>query len=330
MQDQFKPKTMDYAKVARAYEKYNNDNCTFNGKSLSDNRPVSTFYKIKSHGADAVYTKAPIVRAIEKDIRQNLPDPSGANYEQAAMFSQKMLDMLCDDDAAIKVSKLPSNLTEVPRVHEKYEINSFCSVNPQYRANLKTLEIISNNKSGQAILNLNPGFFGGISENAKQPVELKDPYSDILEKQPAWQNVNKVGPLVGGLDLVNYSELYHPLSHHNVACGNDRLNQMPSDLLKAQTQTQLVQKGFYDKEPLELANKYEHTKPASYTLRPLDHRLTENSNMLGEPNRAVVVNAELMAEIQQAQHQREFDRGLRPDPPAPLHQSRTVYSNTPS
>jgi len=156
------------------------------------------------------------------------------------MFSQRMLDMLCDDDAAIKVSKLPSNLTEVPRVHEKYEINSFCQTNPQYRANLKTLEIIANNRSGQAILNLNPGFFGGISEKAKAQVSVKDPFADILEKQPAWQNANKHGPGVVGYDLVNYSELYHPLSHHNVTCANERLNQLPSDLLKAQTQTQLV------------------------------------------------------------------------------------------
>ena len=94
-----------------------------------------------------------------------------------------MLDMLCDDDAAIKVSKLPSNLTDVPKVHEKYEINSFCATNPQYKANLKTMEIISNNRSGQAILNLNPGFFGGVSEaHAKAQAELKDPYADILDK----------------------------------------------------------------------------------------------------------------------------------------------------
>ena len=39
---------MDYAKVAKAYEKYQNDNSTFNGKSLSDGRPLSNFYKIKS------------------------------------------------------------------------------------------------------------------------------------------------------------------------------------------------------------------------------------------------------------------------------------------
>lgn len=177
---------MDYAKVAKAYAKYNTDNSTFNGKSLSDNKAVSNFYKIKGQGADSVYTKAVHNREAERDKRQNLPDPSGKNYENAPMYSQKMLDMLCDDDVAIKVSKLPSNLTEVPKVHEKYEINSFCQTNPQYRANLKTIEIISNNKSGQAILNLNPGFFGGASEKAKQPVDLKDPYADILDKQVTW------------------------------------------------------------------------------------------------------------------------------------------------
>ena len=67
MQDQFVPKTIDYAKVAKAYEKYNSDNSTFNGKSLSDNRPISNFYKLKSQGADAVFTKAATVRAIEND-----------------------------------------------------------------------------------------------------------------------------------------------------------------------------------------------------------------------------------------------------------------------
>ena len=67
MDDPFTPKTMDYAKVARAYEKYNNDNSTFNGKSLTDNKPISNFYKIKSLGADAVYRKAHIHQASEKD-----------------------------------------------------------------------------------------------------------------------------------------------------------------------------------------------------------------------------------------------------------------------
>ena len=81
---------------------------------------------------------------------------------------------------------------------------------------------------------MNPGFFGGASEKAKEPVQLKDPYADILEKQPAWSNVNRIGPRIGGIDLINYTELYHPLSHHHVTLGEDKAHQMPSDLMKAQ------------------------------------------------------------------------------------------------
>ena len=58
---------MDYARVAKAYERYNSDNSTFNGKSLSDGKAISNFYKIKSQGADAVFKKAPIVQGIERD-----------------------------------------------------------------------------------------------------------------------------------------------------------------------------------------------------------------------------------------------------------------------
>ena len=81
---------------------------------------------------------------------------------------------------------MPSNLTDIPRVSEKYEMNSFNNAsvreNAQYRANLKTMEILKNNESGDAILNFNPGFFGGVSASAQNPVELRDPYADILSK----------------------------------------------------------------------------------------------------------------------------------------------------
>ena len=49
--------------------------------------------------------------------------------------------------------------------------------------------------------------------------------------------------------------------------------------------------------------------------------------MLGQPNRAVALNDDLMEEIKRSQHQREYDRGLRPDPPAPLNKPKPVYSN---
>ena len=88
-----------------------------------------------------------------------------------------------------------------------------------------------------------------------------------------------------------------------------------------------MQKGFYDKEALELANPYPHAKKDGYNLRQLDPRLAGNEHMLGQPNAAVSVNKDLMEEILHAQHQREFERGLRPDPPAPLNRPKPVYSH---
>ena len=48
--------------------------------------------------------------------------------------------------------------------------------------------------------------------------------------------------------------------------------------------------------------------------------------MLGHSNNAVQVDKNLMEEILHAQHMREYERGLRPDPPAPLNRPKPVYS----
>jgi hypothetical protein len=60
-----------------------------------------------------------------------------------------------------------------------------------------------------------------------------------------WQNRNRVGGAAGGVDLVNYSELHHPLSHHNVTVGNDRLYTFPTDLAEVRTDVRLEQYGYY-------------------------------------------------------------------------------------
>lgn len=111
-----------------------------------------------------------------------------------------------------------------------------------------------------------------------------------------------------------------------MSCGNEQININPSDLLKAQAESELVQKGFYDVNALEISNKYPHTRPENYALRPLDHRLATNAHMLGNPNAAVAVNAELLAEIKHSMHLREYERGLRPDPPAPKSVPKPVFS----
>ena len=57
---------------------------------------------------------------------------------------------------------------------------------------------------------------------------------------------------------MNYSELYHPLSHHNITTGNDKLYYVPSDIDNAKDNLQFLQKGFYAKEALAMGNAYQN------------------------------------------------------------------------
>ena len=61
--DNFVPQTIAYADAAKKYEKYNNNNCTFNEKSLSDNRKITNYYLAKERGVDYVHRKKPINEA---------------------------------------------------------------------------------------------------------------------------------------------------------------------------------------------------------------------------------------------------------------------------
>ena len=59
-----------------------------------------------------------------------------------------------------------------------------------------------------------------------------------------------MGTSVGGIDLINYSELYHPMSHHHVSLGHNKVNVLPTDLDRARADAEMVQKGYYNKEAL--------------------------------------------------------------------------------
>lgn len=56
---------------------------------------------------------------------------------QGAVFTEQMLNQFYDDNAAITVSKMPSNLVDVPRINEKYEISAHLSS----KDHLKTVQI---------------------------------------------------------------------------------------------------------------------------------------------------------------------------------------------
>ena len=102
--------------------------------------------------------KTVYINDLENQIRDNLVVPDSLdrvipNKENSAMYSMNMLNQLCDDNQGIQVSVMPSSLTEVPRVSEKYEIKAFSfhldrPSNLESRSNLKTMELLKNNQSG--------------------------------------------------------------------------------------------------------------------------------------------------------------------------------------
>ena len=100
---EFTPSTHSYEQIARAYEKYNRNNCTFGGKSLSDNRQITDYYAAKAHGIDYVQKKTVYINDLETQLRQNLVVPESLdkvipNKENSAMYSMNMLNQLCDDN----------------------------------------------------------------------------------------------------------------------------------------------------------------------------------------------------------------------------------------
>ena len=97
---------------------------------MSDNSEVSKFQQSKLYGGkkNEVLRRQKLVEEMENQLKTNLPPQD--NSGNAMPYSKNILNTLTDQNAAIKVSKNPSNLVEVPRVHEKYEINSFTKSNP--------------------------------------------------------------------------------------------------------------------------------------------------------------------------------------------------------
>jgi|LauGreDrversion4_2_1035121.scaffolds.fasta_scaffold628858_2 hypothetical protein len=67
-----------------------------------------------------------------------------------------MLQQGCDDNATIRASKMPSALTEVPRINERYETQSYDQIQGR---ELQSLKIVDNTRK-DPVLNINAAFFG--------------------------------------------------------------------------------------------------------------------------------------------------------------------------
>lgn len=121
----------------------------------------------------------------------------------------------------------------------------------------------------------------------------------MLREQQKWQSVNKIGAVVGGTDLVNYSELYHPYSLHNQITGANKPVTLPSDLESATAKFKLEPQGFYAKDTFKPTNTY--TQQKETILNTFDPRVTTNPNMWSGDNvnlHTTQINPKLLEEIE--------------------------------
>ena len=182
-----------------------------------------------------------------------------------------MLNQFYDDNAAIKVSKMPSNLVDVPRINEKYEISSHLTS----RDNLKTVEL-AKNLSRDPILNLNPSFYQrsyGQSAN-DQADPFSDAYKRTLEYKPSQSNAFVK-------DFIYRTDFDHPLSFHNQTLNQPGYPVSFPSLVEEKTlkSTTLVMNGFYSKEPLTLnLNAYNEPETKQGFVTTLDERMMPFSN----------------------------------------------------
>eukprot|EP00347_Sterkiella_histriomuscorum_P012914 403366738 len=291
--------------LAGKYERNTQNNNVFNGKNISDHTRASEFQQIKTRPelADQLNHTAQQSRRQQAALFRDI---GNTNVDGQPVFTNNMLNQYYDDNASIKVSKMPSNLVEVPRVNEKYEIKSFFGgSHPTYQVDgLKTMQMM-NNQGKDPILNLNPSFFGKQSQDNK----TSDPYSEIYKLQKDYQPSTQANAYLK--DFIYRTDFDHPLSFHNQTLHptyNPPMQVNFPPLVSEQTMknTTLVQNGFYSKEPLTLNLNTDLNAIKNLSMQPyqpfvytLDERMIpmtgkenfnggnvfqQNENMLYQPN----------------------------------------------
>lgn len=103
-------------------EKYENNNNVFNGKYLSDGSSVSGFYSSKINGG-----KGGKGSEMEKNIKNFEKDPRTS-------YTANIINQLHSANSEFTCTAYPSNLVEVPKIGEKYEVGSFKRTMGQMKA----------------------------------------------------------------------------------------------------------------------------------------------------------------------------------------------------
>ena len=86
---------------------------------------------------------------------------------------------------------------------------------------------------------------------------------------------------------MNYSELYHPFSHHNVTIGNDKPYKIPTEVNLAADRLVFHQKGFYAAEALTMSKETTYKAAKDHMLNTADPRMALSKTFFSNPNHAV-------------------------------------------
>ncbi|CDW81926.1 UNKNOWN [Stylonychia lemnae] len=314
---ELKPSNKHYQTLAQKHEKISHNNNVFNGKNMSDHTKASNYYQVKAQPQLATRQQT----IAQQSMRQQAAVFKDINGQPQA-FTRDMLNQFYDDNATIKVSKMPSNLVEVPRVNEKYEISSFFSqpYPQQYLDNLRTLGMMDN-KSKDPILNLNPTFYTNSLQSNQTQSQLRslDPYNDIFNKQKDYHTTTQQNAYIK--DFIYRTDFDHPLSFHNQTIDPNFMPQLqvnfpPLVTEKTLKNTTLVQNGFYSKEPLTL-NSNSFKEPRNQTfVQTMDERMMpfndkENyngGNVFQQQNLLYQANQELLMDIEAKQKEQEYQQ----------------------
>ena len=154
----------DLKKLAHQFELEQNNNNVFNGKNLSDNTKVTSFYTLKAkptYQSPLLYFgSAQPAKKAEKGTPGG-PVPESSKIKE--IFTSNVALNQCDnckhkDAAPQKVS----NLVEDPKLNLKYDDAWFLKQNPQHWNNIRTMGLIKDigkEEEEDPIMKLNPTLY---------------------------------------------------------------------------------------------------------------------------------------------------------------------------
>lgn len=309
--DQYTITNAELQKLAQTSEANANNNNIFNGRNISDNTKVTSFYALKAqppYQSPLLYFgQTQPVQAAREEAKLQVPESSMVKE----LFTGNVAMDVCENckPKAAAPSKV-SNLVTQPEINSKYDDAWYLKHNPQVWNNLRTLGPLKDltKIDEDPIMRLNPTLYK-VVENKRDPSNFTDPFQTIMAQQGRWIDNNQHNAFIK--DMVYRSDLDHPNSMHNNTTDQKMSVQFPKTADLQKTEPAFTLNGYYDKEPATLKNGFKrHTNK---DVQPVDERMLDDQNSFNfsHKNNVYQPNEALLSEISRAQKMREYERTRR-------------------